>query len=356
MFVDTEGFNISLPVDDNRNFILVGETGKGKSYLNCRLIEKAVKNNRNILIIDYTGSYAESELITNKLELPESVRCFDISEEKFSWKGRYCNDELYKADVADALISALGISGELQANELRKQFFEYSTPQNPFKLKSFVNFLKQKLEEIQKESNNVSDGDSLKKIIERVSSIKLLDHFSVKNDVSGIPIEEKGNLTILQLNNLGEKEQLFCTTLILELIWREQKNPKEYRHCSLIVLDEYQDVYQNCRAVFKNIMCKGRKHGLNVIVSTQFLSQYNEKDLDSFSQNANFVIFKPSMKGLKSCKEIISYSSIYDEDLQIVEKYLKAFDVGDVFFCGKYVVNHGTRTHTRPIVCKVKAK
>ena len=149
MFVDTEGFNISLPKGDNRNFILVGETGKGKSYLNCRLIEKAVRSNKNILVVDYTGSYTESELEKNKMELSDSVRYFDISEEKFSWKGRYYNDELYKADVADALISAMGISGELQANELRKQFFEYSTSQKSFKLKSFVEFLKEELKEIQ---------------------------------------------------------------------------------------------------------------------------------------------------------------------------------------------------------------
>ena len=199
--------------------------------------------------------------------------------------------------------------------------------------------------------------ETLKKIYERLQAMKCLNNFYIRNLENGNCEKRRGSVTIIQLSNLPKEEKKFMTIMIIELLWKEMKLADTKRHFDLLILDEFQHISRHASNTLKELFCQGRKKGLNVLLSTQFLTQYDSEDINSFCQNGGIVAFKPASKEdlLFSTKLIINYFA-FDGDMKKWTNILKTLETGVGIYAGKYCINGKKKVYTEPFRCIVDEK
>ena len=72
---DMDGNEIQLNSVPNPHILAWGKSGQGKTFFFNRRIEDAVNQNRNVLIVDYSGSFTKIERRKAKLKVPENAVC-----------------------------------------------------------------------------------------------------------------------------------------------------------------------------------------------------------------------------------------------------------------------------------------
>ena len=63
MMHDKYGNTYSLPDEFNQNFLVCGDSGSGKSYFDCRVIEDAVKKGKRVVIPDFSELFRRMTLV-----------------------------------------------------------------------------------------------------------------------------------------------------------------------------------------------------------------------------------------------------------------------------------------------------
>lgn len=97
---------------------------------------------------------------------------------------------------------------------------------------------------------------------------------------------------------MSESEKKFMTSLILELIWKETKLPREERHCDCVILDEFQFLDASEDSVLVTLLREGRRFGMEVLLSTQFISNYSKEEKSTLLQVGHLLLFKPDEENL----------------------------------------------------------
>lgn len=138
------------------------------------------------------------------------------------------------------------------------------------------------------------------------------------------------------------------TSLILELIWKETKLPREERHCDCVILDEFQFLDASEDSVLVTLLREGRRFGMEVLLSTQFISNYSKEEKSTLLQVGHLLLFKPDEENLNDVVKLVD--AVYPTGWKSL---LSGLNRGEAVLTGKYSVGDGRRILNTPVKVKI---
>jgi hypothetical protein len=93
---------------------------------------------------------------------------------------------------------------------------------------------------------------------------------------------------------------------------------------------------------------EGRKFGVGLILSSQFVNHYTEEEQETLLQAANILIFKPTPKDLTFSAKVIDFNAP-----TVWKKILSKLSIGTAVLVGHYHVNNANKILTKPIICHI---
>ena len=78
----------------------------------------------------------------------------------------------------------------------------------------------------------------------------------------------------------------------------------------VISIDEIQSLSLGKNSVFFQMLTESRKYGVSLLMATQFLSQFDKKELDCLNQASVKIYFKPNDGDEKKLANIIDHTAI----------------------------------------------
>lgn len=187
---------------------------------------------------------------------------------------------------------------------------------------------------------------------------KLLSRFVPYEEIDKIYIRKRNKeeresrfpVTIIQLSDFPEQQRQFLTEFLLTIIWKETlSNGQSPYH--LILLDEAQHLSMKSGSALCGFLQEGRKFGVSVMLTTQFMSCYKRDEQNLLLQAASILFFRVTFKEAAFCAKLIS-----GEEWKEWKKILCNLETGETVLLGKYRINNYNRVCNYPVVCKVLKK
>lgn len=332
----SSGAEIHLESIPNAHEVYLGKSGSGKTWAICRRMEELC-NEKKVCVIDWSGSFSLKELEKAGLCIEQGVQVIDLKGQRISLP--VMRGDGYDADrIVSLAENALGITGSLQKAILQEIASEVCLSEQP-SLKKIVTRLEK--EEAKEEAvENNERARRIEKILDRLSRFVKLEAFDFWASEKMVPDTQK--LVIIQLSNLTPSCRKICVAAVLWAIWEliEQGNVLFDR----IVLDEAQHVDFSAD-IPSQMVREGRKYGLGIIMSTQFLKGLNEDTISTIEQSENIFFFRPELKSVSAIARMIEparagkWASV-----------LRNLKVGQAVLVGTYRVNRNKKSKTKNIV------
>lgn len=341
---DIEGNTIKICSIPNPNILIWGRSGQGKSYCCCRRIEEAVQEGKQVLIIDYSGSYTEDQLRKNRSNILAKIEIINVRQTSFSWMPPYETEEELVSNLSDVLVEVLKVESYFQKKWMCKAVGMHMENDKYFNMPQFVATLENLYNILKAQEAEKDDLENIKRLLTRCSPYEKIKNFYIQRRIE--KKEHHYPVTVLQLSDFSEHEKKFLTNIIISCLWKEAFHG--LRRCDVLVLDEIHFLSIKNGGAFHNMLREGRKFGLELMLSTQFLGHYKKEALASLLQAGNLLIFKPDASDLKFSASIV--------DPQNVKQWLNlldGLDIGEAVLKGNYTLNHGDTRITDPIICKI---
>lgn len=329
-----------------------GLSGQGKTYFAIQTIANDHKNHRKIGVIDYSGSYTESELKKADFEYCDEVSTLNPAITSVKFISNACTEDLFIQESKDVLVKTLNVNSYNQSSLLflalvyikehsDDNVLSWSIP----KLIKALTALK-KLMEYDEQSPDLLPN--IDRLLTRLVKYENLFNFHVALK-SNESIGHNERITIFQLSDLPEDHRFFLTVLLSELLWLETKRGKESTNFyNTIVYDEFHFLSVKRGSALSHFIREGRKYGVRIILSTQFISHYTEEEQETLLQAGNILIFKPTPRDLHFSAKVIDFNAP-----TAWKKILSKLPIGSAVLVGHYCINNGTKTLTKPIICKI---
>lgn len=340
MLRDSEENEVVLSEKPNAHLLILGRSGSGKTYFICRKLEEELKKDRKIVIFDYSASYTLEELNKARFRNIKMVRIYEPSEEKMNWiyKGKNLQSVL-----VSALIKGLGTDSYYQKKLLREAMGQVIAYEEFFSIPLLVKQLEELL-------TTKEDAD------ERKNVLHLLNRLDPYSEINGIRIlerkeiareESKAGIAIIQLSNYSQLHRKFLVEFLTEIFWSETRCGN--KKADIVLFDEFQNVRLKPGSALTSMLREGRKFGLAVYLSSQFLGNYDKEAVDTLMQAGNMIFFRPTAHDRKFVAKIIDV-----EHIRTWESILDNLQVGEAIIKGKYYLNSNTKGIETPIICKVQ--
>lgn len=339
---DLDGNLITLSETPNPNVVVWGSSGQGKTYFFCREIERAVRENKHVLIIDYSGSYTKEELEKNKFPV-EKTEEFNLAKNPFYWFSHHETEQEFTANLADALIAVWRVESYFQKKWLRRVISLQMQNTNKFHIKGLVDALEILYNSLRREEGGKDDLENINRLLARLAPLETLDKFFVqrgKKEKRRIPV------SVIQLSDFSDSERNFLAGFLMELFWEEVKQGNNIQN--VLVLDEIQFLMRNKGKAFQSIMREGRKFGIKAYLGTQFISSCKEEEIESLMQAGNILVFRPTPRDLRFSARAIDFSNEKEW-----KNILSRLDVGEAVLAGNFYINARTQKISDKIVCKI---
>ena len=346
MLIDAEGRRVDLSDEENGHILVWGKSGFGKTYFLCRQMEEYIRRGKKVLLIDYSGSYEQQEL--EKQKFTQNVKLYNPKKQTAEWKFNVESDFILQKDVVEAIIQILSIGSYFQAKLLEEAI------DNILKYKTYI-CIPDILREIEKMLVSEKWGDGLADNVNNLERLltKLQPYKNLEGIViSGMILEQKENVdntTILQFSDFSDHQRRFLTELYLSLLWKETFRQSGKPSFDVVILDEFQNLSVKNGSTLASMLREGRKKGLDVVLGTQFISNYGKEEIQTLQQVANCIIFQTAPKDLKFSAEII--------DLENTLKWknvLKNLRKGEAVVSGTYTMEKRTKTMKTPIIVSIE--
>lgn len=338
---DREGNEITMTEYPNQHVLIWGQSGQGKTFCTYRHIEKAVENGKHVLILDFSGSYSQQELKKNRMKMEKDLIIHDIFENDFYWQFLCRGQDEFVAILSDALMNCLEINSYYQRKLIRKVMERQTT----FSVPLFMELLEQKRMEIENSEDDIKNIDHL---LSKLVPFENLNHFlasPVDNEKKEGCVTHK-SATILQISRYSDTECKFLSSLLLNLLWSEIRLNGKSSRCDFLVVDEIQALSLKKRNAFSNMLREGRKYGLGVIASTQFISAYKKEEIETLMQAGHFIIFKPAVNDVLFSAKMIDQNNLSDW-----KQILSRLQIGQAVLVGSYKLNERKTIADQAIVC-----
>lgn len=320
----------------NAHILLLGKSGYGKTYQICRLVEEKVKEEKNVLVIDFSGSYSESELLRHgfyenvkKIVFSRDVLCLPvfakIPEDEAA--GLLCEFFMMSCGLKSGYVQK-GVLREASKTAI-KRGLGYGGFLGPAVIWEVL------MEKYRAEDQCETVGKVLGKIEKICGSnwIELIQNESERCE---------NHVVVWQISDVDAEMQVSLVSFVLSVVWNMSKR----RECpfDVIVLDELE-IYSSDRGnPLKNLIRQGRKFGMELILGTQYLQEEREKVRLLMQSDTKF-FFRPTNE------DAIRIARTIDSDKQLeYEKILKNLQIGQALFCGRYKVEQGEIISDKPII------
>lgn len=195
------------------------------------------------------------------------------------------------------------------------------------------------------ERENVSNLSKLLQRLRIYSDIKNL--YIMQSDTMG---RKENKVTIVQMSDFPEIQKDFLVEFLITLLWKETMANKKCKYDS-IYLDEFQHLSMSKNGALHGLLRESRKFGISMVLSSQFIGNYDNDEKNALLQVGNILIFRPTLKDLNDCAKLIDM-----EDLGAWKKILKNLKIGQAVLLGHYYVNSKKIINEKPIICIIQKK
>lgn len=348
MVLKCRKLDIILSEKPNRHLLIWGNSGTGKTYFCCRKLEEEYLNNRKTLILDYSGSYTNSELKKGCLDIP--ILVWNPYENPFYWNMNVRNSQDFSNHLTDMLITVLGITGYWQKRILLETVSLHLNKHGNFNFTDFYRTLEILFTEKQMKEVLKDEITNTERLLARFYPYRQIDKLyicSQKKDIKNA----KYNVFLLQLSDFPILQRNFLTALFSEMLWLETER-KTGQHCyDTLLFDEFQHLSFTPDNALSKFLREGRKYGVGVLLCSQFISTCSQEEQNTLFQASNTLIFRPNECDLKFSAQILNR-----QQPKIWLPILQDLPIGAVILKGHYHLKNKINTLTSPIVCTVPFK
>lgn len=340
IFEISSGAKIHLLNKPNAHVLYIGKSGSGKTYAICRQMEELISVGKRIMILDWSGSYSVSELKKSDFSLPkDSIQIIDLKTQKVRF-----NVMTGDADDSDRIASlgenALGIKGDLQKDILQKATAGVNGEGVHSMAEIQLNLKKQmKRAERDKEFELAR---RISKVMDRWQKLSKHDCIDLWDSDGIVPDTEK--VVIIQLSSLPLVRRKICMLSVLWILWELTEQGKML--FDTLVMDEIQHV-DFTADIPSRMVRQGRKYGLGLLMSTQFLAGMDATSVSTVLEAGNAFYFQQDSANARSVANRISFRKP-----EIWAEKLHSLDVGEAVLRGCYTVNHNKSKNDKLIVVK----
>lgn len=340
---DLEGNVIRLKLEQRVHSLILGNTGSGKTWLSCRMLEEAVRENKKALVIDFSNSFSDDEIEKNQLNCLEHVKIFNLNRQHFVWQYKAETKDAYIDELTNCLQKVLEIKGCQQEATLYELLSRYMKERRTLSISKFVEFIKKEIKDMDKEILEDKSVEHLQKIYQKIAPLKNLDKFFV-TWCSDECISKEG--IILQLGQMPSFQRKFMTKFLLEIYWSEVRSG--FIKYEILLIDEIQHLRLNGENAFAQILTEGRKVGVQGIFITQFLKCKSPDERRTILQAGQIFLFRMNIDDTKHWSSLVCM-----ENVKMGKKILNDLRCGEAVLLGEYCLNDSNRAATTPIICKI---
>lgn len=341
MLMDKENHEIKICKTPNPHILILGKSGEGKTYFCCRKIEEEIQDGKSVLIFDYSKSYSLPELHKCKFRYSESVRIFNPLEKRTDFI--FGMDRIESA-LVDSFVNALRILSYYQKKLLREAIFRVVDSTDSLTIPALIECLEEMLSEMISSESEKNIGH----LLARLGPYSELDNIRIMTGNPTYNIGTDANVTIIQFSDFPELQRIFLTEFLAEMLWREVRNG--YKKVDIVLFDEFHNMQITPGSALSAMLREGRKFGMGVYLSSQFLGNYNRDAVDTLMQEGNMFFFRPVQREMKFIASLID-----PDEIPAWRKILQSLQVGEAVLKGRYNLNGNTREIETPIICKVES-
>lgn len=345
MLRDLEGHEIRIVSKENGHILVYGNSGQGKTFFLCRMIEEAYERGEKVLIIDFSGSYSEKQLQEKGFLYTEEIRRYNIREKPLLWGYRVNGQDLFHDDIVDAICQTLGCGSYVQIRVLHDVVDDVLERRGEVSLFNIVNRLEDIIQGEREDEKIPGYVDAVYRLLSRLYPYRI-ENLRICQGIS--EAETIMPITIIELTDFPEKQRKFLTEFILSIFWREIYRQKFSNRCDVVLLDEIQFLSLKEGDTLSALLREAQKRHVKVFVSTQFLSAYERKDLLTLEQAEHMVIFRPTPEDYRWSAQKISMGAYREW-----EKKLSQLQRGQAVLKGHYGVDNRERTTSTPLVIQL---
>ena len=295
---------LKLVPKPNGHMLVLGQAGQGKTYFLCRQIEEYIEQKKKVYVIDYSGSFTEEELKEKNFQYMDKVKRINVAREKFCWYMRLKNENYYQKDVTDSLLEVFRCSSYFQRKLLENAISKIIADDAAITFPGIILKIEEQLFQENMEESIAGNKDNLGRLLTRLDPFEFIDSFSIDYKESDEELEES-QVVVIDLTEFPEKQRRFMTELITSLLWKEIYRKDRKNRCDALILDEFQFLSVKDGSTIAMMLREGRKKGLHVVMSTQFISYYSKSEIQSLQQAANKILFRPTEDDLKFSAKLL---------------------------------------------------
>lgn len=341
MLLDQEGHRIIPAGIPNSHLMVSGQSGCGKTYFLCQKVSEYCMENKKACIIDVSDSYSLKELEKGGFPFIGQVICLDPNLDivTLSLAAKTISEAAKK--IVSALSTAFGIYSYQQKRVLLEVCKKVVDCEGLFSFPVLI----EALEKYLAEKLNSEDSDAAKQ------SSLLLSRFDVFSDLDTfmIAMEETSDneadysrkpplVTVVQLSSFDPISQVYLSALFLEVYWMNTQAAKRNRiqqRYDVYLVDEFQNLAASLRAgcAIYRFLREGRKYKVSVVLSSQFLSDFDDNTQSALLQCGTSIYFHPDDKHQKSTAKLLS------QDYAEWEKILRNLNRGYAVLKGTYFID-----------------
>lgn len=318
---------LDLSKNSNGHMLVTGSTGTGKTnFLKYYLKQLEMQT----IILDYSNSYEhfKEATVQNIVETPELLcffeRCTDVTMGILAdaIQGAFRFGAVQRATIIKALtIMEQGMnkekieSDEQNENNFFSKYIEFEG-EKVKKTWAFFAFI------LSTKCGNKGEAMAAR-------MVELVVHLSGKK-VAKDTVENGVKIIKFSVKHSGLNAEM--VELFLWKLWLKQIDSTK-KVC--LVLDECQDLNWKKGSISERLMSEGRKFGMNIILSTQFLTaNFPKRVIASFEQSGTRVIFKPTEM------EVVDFAKSLDvSNWKVYARKLRNLRVGSCIVSGQVYIN-----------------
>lgn len=339
MLKDCEGNRIYLSQNPNSHLLILGGSGYGKTYFLCRQMEEDLSKGGRIFLVDYSGSYTEAELQKNGFRFLNKVNFFNPKETGLEWP---FPEKILPSALIDTLNNVLNIKSYYQ-----KKLLTYGIELVLSNNRIFsIPLLKCQFESLLSENDDTEDKKNILHLLTKIEPYSPLHeiHFSCKKDMDGN--NKSPSIIILQLSDYPEIHRKFLVEFFAEMFWITTRFGE--KDAGIIILDEFQNLNLSPGKALSSMLREGRKFGLSVYLSSQFIGGYDNEAVSTLMQAANKFFFHPCGNDLKSIANLIDPNS--PNEWKVI---LKNLHRGEAVLSGSFCIGGRKKEIHTPVICKI---
>jgi DNA phosphorothioation-dependent restriction protein DptH len=328
----------------NRHLLIFGGSGSGKTYAIQALVLELSMQKIHSLIVDYTSSFTAKQLEKVFIEAVRPKQFYPLKKEQD--KIPLNPFKLQTIDFGDGTVQDEEVSNvSNRVADILKKVFLLGDQQ--------YSYIVQSVEEgLGSRPGNFDFQDLYESLAELDSSGKLSHkiapfvntkpfNFALANENWQYLFSNVDKYcNIFQLIGLNSNiSRIIIEFVLWDLYFYAQLNGAEKKP-KMVVLDEMQNLDHSSYSPMAKILTEGRKFGLNLILATQNIANFQKDETSRLFNASQKLFFKPTETEVKSYIKIIS--DITGDKQTNWAKKLLSLKQGECYAVGSYLKNDGS--------------